>query len=1123
MPLLNQTIPHILNGVSERPEVQRDQTQLEDSKNLMALVSRGAMKRPGTKYITQLDSGEIDFDNSHIEAVERGDGTRWLVVIEGGAVRVFNASTGNQVTVRDETPDSQAYFPQQNPEGYRFVTIGDTTLILNRNVAVSKGTDKTPKKKLRDAYVTVEQVDFSTDYTINLQGITATYRTVDQVDARSRQKITTEFVAKNLAEQLREGNYGADRFFSISRFGSTIHISPSIPSKKYEITVEDGLGGNGLHLVKGEAQSVEDLPARAKDGAVVEITGDPVRESDDFYVTYDADIAGAQEHGVWKETVAPGVLKDIDPSTMPHALIRQGEILRDPVTVEEVEATPSIERTSETSEERGFTEVRIPSSEITSETIGDASYSEDVSSTNEAVDNVLDRHKGRLRKVVPGTIEGKEADVDVAFNLDTSLVKTGMQVRINVYKVDSGGNRTFLKQKVYGAGDTFQDEVIRVEKEDWAAGDEIELELEYQDGLDQPRDRRAELQAYGARKSVNLGYTDLEIPTILWDERRFVEVTYDFGTFPVGAEVTLELDSTATFTHTVVDGSQSDSDIASALATDINNHADYQATSSGATVSLSTDTADTYPVVSDLGTVLPSGTFYSSELDLAGVDLSGDTVKNLTDGSEASIDSNTEKTITASLSGGSDNSFNPGDRVQVEGTGSYFVLRQVPWDERAAGDDESNPFPNIVGKQVRDIFVFRNRLGFAAEEGVTLSANGDLFNLFRTSTVDIQADDRISVRSNHPTVSLFHSATPLEEIVILWSSQAQFSLHSGDDPMTPRTVVMEPITQYENSRSVKPEPIGDAIYFTNTGPDGSNLYRWVPTPRGESGARVTNLTEDVPSLMPEDIDVLAGNEASNYLMVSSLNDPAAIYVYTWRVQNQQLVQAGWNRWELPDGSIIGYGEFFDNIFELAVAHSSETQLYQMDLVAGTSPGADEDGRYLDHRVAEDETSETYDGGTDTTELGLPFAPENPSRVRVYNRDTDTVLVPTDVTDDKVTVDGDITGSSHWVGEMIDWEAVLTPFRIRDGNEAETQGHLRITQIEVWYHATSAFDVKVERQGRPSFTASTGDLGVSDGSFKVTILGDGPTTTITLQDDSPGGVRISSIDWEGKFSRRSERV
>lgn len=68
----------------------------------------------------------------------------------------------------------------------------------------------------------------------------------------------------------------------------------------------------------GTVQKFEDLPETPAVGAIYKIIGGTDTSFVPYYVEWTAD-------SVWDETVAPGLNNEIDPLSMPHALVRQGD------------------------------------------------------------------------------------------------------------------------------------------------------------------------------------------------------------------------------------------------------------------------------------------------------------------------------------------------------------------------------------------------------------------------------------------------------------------------------------------------------------------------------------------------------------------------------------------------------------------------------------------------------------------------------------------------------------------------------------------------------------------------------------------------------------------------------
>jgi len=73
--------------------------------------------------------------------------------------------------------------------------------------------------------------------------------------------------------------------------------------------------------IKGTIDSISDLPVTAEHGFIVKIAGAAATGLDDYYVKFVANAGSGFGHGVWQETVAPGITYLFDATTMPHVLI----------------------------------------------------------------------------------------------------------------------------------------------------------------------------------------------------------------------------------------------------------------------------------------------------------------------------------------------------------------------------------------------------------------------------------------------------------------------------------------------------------------------------------------------------------------------------------------------------------------------------------------------------------------------------------------------------------------------------------------------------------------------------------------------------------------------------------
>jgi hypothetical protein len=93
----------------------------------------------------------------------------------------------------------------------------------------------------------------------------------------------------------------------------------------YTLGSSDTKTGLATVPIKGTIDTISDLPTTAEHGFIVKVVGLASTGADDYYVKFLANAGSGFDHGVWQETVAPGIQYLFDAATMPHVLIRNND------------------------------------------------------------------------------------------------------------------------------------------------------------------------------------------------------------------------------------------------------------------------------------------------------------------------------------------------------------------------------------------------------------------------------------------------------------------------------------------------------------------------------------------------------------------------------------------------------------------------------------------------------------------------------------------------------------------------------------------------------------------------------------------------------------------------------
>ena len=301
MPLITRSIPNLIGGVSQQPEILRLENQATAQENGFSGVVEGLKKRPPTKHIAKISSSTLS--NAFIHTINRDASERYIVVITNGSVVVYTVD-GVAKTVVNQT-NATNYLTSTNPRSeFKALTVNDYTYILNTKKTVAMDSSVTSPAKIEQAVYTVTQGINNTPYSVTIDGTTTTFTSSNSNTKDIRDGLKS---AVGSPSNITLANIG-DSSFSIVKSSGTLEVSAS-----------DGYGNQASQVVKDKVQNFSDLPAQAINNMVVEVQGDASNSFDNYYVIFKTST------NIWEETVAPGLETTLDPDTMPHVLIRTAD------------------------------------------------------------------------------------------------------------------------------------------------------------------------------------------------------------------------------------------------------------------------------------------------------------------------------------------------------------------------------------------------------------------------------------------------------------------------------------------------------------------------------------------------------------------------------------------------------------------------------------------------------------------------------------------------------------------------------------------------------------------------------------------------------------------------------
>ena len=145
MASITQTIPSYTGGISQQPDELKVPGQVNVAKNVFPDITEGLMKRPGAKFIKQLDA-----DGTATDSQDQGkwfhyyrDETEQYLgqISRTGDINMWKCSDGSPVTVNSSGNSSAmaTYLAHTTDQDIQTLTLNDYTYITNRtkNTAMS--------------------------------------------------------------------------------------------------------------------------------------------------------------------------------------------------------------------------------------------------------------------------------------------------------------------------------------------------------------------------------------------------------------------------------------------------------------------------------------------------------------------------------------------------------------------------------------------------------------------------------------------------------------------------------------------------------------------------------------------------------------------------------------------------------------------------------------------------------------------------------------------------------------------------------------------------------------------------------------------------------------------------
>lgn len=495
--------------------------------------------------------------------------------------------------------------------------------------------------------------------------------------------------------------------------------------------------------------------------------------------------------------------------------------------------------------------------------------------------------------------------------------------------------------------------------------------------------------------------------------------------------------------------------------------------------------------------------------------------------------------------------FGPGDGTVIE-TVNNVDFKAPKWDDRNCGDDDTNPLPSFVGKKLRSIFFYRNRLGLLADDAVNLSRAGDFTNFFATSAQTATDDDPIDISASGTRPTVLHHVLPTSVGLVLYAVNDQFLLTTDSDILSPKTCKINSLSSYECDQEVKPVSLGTTHAFVSK----SSLYTKMFELAQISNDRPPVMNDPsvvVPEYIPNTVDQLI---TSPSLSTVSLGTTGQKDLYQFKFLNrggEERVIASWYKWTLP-GELLC--QFFDESSLFVVTlNDTEVHLSRYDLSQSNESG------YLKLSTGEstDVCLDEYQlnphrTGSASSKVYLPYSHRAGSTVVVLDVGGNRKEIPTaanqtggkvhefttvanDVYGDYVTIDEDLQGKNLIIGTLYDMQVDLPKFyrfdTSGDSVNVDDTADLILHRFKVKLGLSGPINFDVDITGVPKWSNNSSVTYpyqyllnsvnmLPQSTHTIPIFQRNENLDVSIKSSTPFPVSLLGMEWEGKYNRRFYR-
>lgn len=229
--------------------------------------------------------------------------------------------------------------------------------------------------------------------------------------------------------------------------------------------------------------------------------------------------------------------------------------------------------------------------------------------------------------------------------------------------------------------------------------------------------------------------------------------------------------------------------------------------------------------------------------------------------------------------------------------GAAWTIDDGPFEGRLAGDQETNPAPEIISRGLTGIGAFQGRLVLLSGSRVFLSSSKNPRRFMRSTVTSLLAEDPIAIAASANSSAAYEYAVPFQKDLLLFSDKYQALIPSNGQAITPANATVVITSTLSMDVNAAPVPIGRTLLFAAPrSQDFFGITEMIASQYSDAQYVSHPATEHLPKYMGGHCRFGVASSVSNMVLFAPSGDLNSLIVHEYAWSGEEKVQQSWHVW-----------------------------------------------------------------------------------------------------------------------------------------------------------------------------------------------------------------------------------